>query len=64
LCLQLCCWLVGVAFDADISNTTDTDIKSIKVVLGGVGFNATNDKLILDTDITLSGNIRGFGINR
>jgi hypothetical protein len=25
------------------------------VVLGGVGFNATNDKLILDTDITLSG---------
>jgi hypothetical protein len=27
------------------------------VVLGGVGFNATNDKLILDTDITLSGNI-------
>ena len=48
---------VGVAFDADIANTTDTDIKSIKVVLGGVGFNATNDKLILDTDITLSGNI-------
>ncbi|VVH66459.1 hypothetical protein BSPLISOX_2429, partial [uncultured Gammaproteobacteria bacterium] len=44
---------VGVAFDADIANTTDTDIKSIKVVLGGVGFNATNDKLILDTDITL-----------
>jgi hypothetical protein len=30
---------VGVAFDADIANTTDTDIKSIKVVLGGVGFN-------------------------
>jgi hypothetical protein len=27
------------------------------VVLGGVGFNSTNDKLILDTDITLSGNI-------
>jgi hypothetical protein len=44
---------VGVAFDADIANTTNTDIKSIKVVLGGVGFNATNDKLILDTDITL-----------
>jgi hypothetical protein len=35
----------------------DTDIKSIKVVLGGVGFNATNDKLILDTDITLRGDI-------
>jgi hypothetical protein len=33
-----------------IANTTNTDIKSIKVVLGGVGFNATNDKLILDTD--------------
>ncbi|VVH65538.1 Flagellar hook-length control protein FliK, partial [uncultured Gammaproteobacteria bacterium] len=48
---------VGVAFDADIANTTDTDIKSIKVVLGGVGFNATNDKLILDTDITLRGDI-------
>jgi hypothetical protein len=27
------------------------------VVLGGVGFNATNDKLILDTDITLRGDI-------
>jgi hypothetical protein len=25
--------------------------------LGGVGFNATNDKLILDTDITLRGDI-------
>ncbi|VVH55129.1 hypothetical protein BSPCLSOX_2578, partial [uncultured Gammaproteobacteria bacterium] len=48
---------VGVAFDADIANTTDTDIKSIKVVLGGVGFNATNDKLILDTDITLRSDI-------
>jgi hypothetical protein len=24
---------VGVAFDADIANTTDTDIKSIKVVI-------------------------------
>jgi hypothetical protein len=44
-------------WDADIANTTDTDIKSIKVVLGGVGFNATNDKLILDTDITLRGDI-------
>jgi hypothetical protein len=41
----------ATAFDADIANTTDTDIKSIKVVLGGVDFNATNDKLILDTDI-------------
>ncbi|CAC9507708.1 hypothetical protein formerly called flagellar hook-length control protein FliK, partial [uncultured Gammaproteobacteria bacterium] len=48
---------VGVAFDADIANTTNTDIKSIKVVLGGVGFNATNDKLILDTDITLRSDI-------
>jgi hypothetical protein len=27
------------------------------VVLGGVGFNATNDKLILDTDITLRSDI-------
>jgi hypothetical protein len=27
------------------------------VVLDGVGFNATNDKLILDTDITLRGDI-------
>jgi hypothetical protein len=35
----------GVAFDADIADTTDTDIKTIKVVLGGAGLNEANDKL-------------------
>jgi hypothetical protein len=34
----------GVAFDADIADTTDTDIKTIKVVLGGAGLNEANDK--------------------
>jgi hypothetical protein len=29
--------------------TTDTDIKTIKVVLGGAGLNEANDKLVLDT---------------
>jgi hypothetical protein len=50
-------WLLLVWLTVWRCLPTDTDIKSIKVVLGGVGFNATNDKLILDTDITLSGNI-------
>jgi hypothetical protein len=39
------------AFDADIADTTDTDIKTIKVVLGGAGLNEANDKLILDAEI-------------
>ena len=47
----------GVAFDADIADTTDTDIKTIKVVLGGAGLNETNDKLVLDAELALNADI-------
>ncbi|MBA5248098.1 MAG: hypothetical protein FE834_00985, partial [Gammaproteobacteria bacterium] len=47
---------VGVAFDADIADATADDIKSIKVMLGGAGFNASNDKLLLDSEIGLDAN--------
>ncbi|MBA5249183.1 MAG: hypothetical protein FE834_06585, partial [Gammaproteobacteria bacterium] len=47
---------VGVAFDADIADATADNIKSIKVVLGGAGFNATNDKLLLNSEIGLDAN--------
>jgi hypothetical protein len=43
----------GVAFNADIADTADTDIKTIKVVLGGAGLNEANDKLVLDADNTM-----------
>ncbi|CAC9989069.1 RTX toxins and related Ca2+-binding proteins [uncultured Gammaproteobacteria bacterium] len=47
----------GVAFDADIADITDTDIKTIKVVLGGAGLNETNDKLVLDAELALNADI-------
>ena len=47
----------GVAFDADIADTTDTDIKTIKVVLGGAGLNEANDKLVLDAELALNADI-------
>ncbi|VVH66708.1 Flagellar hook-length control protein FliK, partial [uncultured Gammaproteobacteria bacterium] len=37
--------------------TTDTDIKTIKVVLGGAGLNEANDKLVLDTELALNADI-------
>ncbi|MBA5249987.1 MAG: hypothetical protein FE834_10765, partial [Gammaproteobacteria bacterium] len=45
---------VGIAFDADIADATATDIRSIKIVLGGSGLNTANDKLLLDAEIGLS----------
>ncbi len=47
----------GVAFDANIADTTDTDIKTIKVVLGGAGLNEANDKLVLDAELALNADI-------
>jgi hypothetical protein len=35
----------------------DTDIKTIKVVLGGAGLNEANDKLVLDTELALNADI-------
>ncbi len=44
----------GIAFDASIVAPTATDIKQIKVVLGGANLDTTNDKLALNVDITLT----------
>ena len=40
-----------------LQDTTDTDIKTIKVVLGGAGLNETNDKLVLDAELALNADI-------
>ncbi len=56
----------GVAFNADIADTADTDIKTIKVVLGGAGLNEANDKLVLDAEYktpTISDNNLNFLIS-
>jgi hypothetical protein len=37
--------------------TTDTDIKTIKVVLGDANLNEANDKLVLDTELALNADI-------
>jgi hypothetical protein len=34
----------GIAFNADIEDAADMDIKTIKVVLGGAGLNEANDR--------------------
>ncbi|CAC9637578.1 beta strand repeat-containing protein, partial [bacterium endosymbiont of Bathymodiolus sp. 5 South] len=44
----------GIAFNADIEDAADMDIKTIKVVLGGAGLNEVNDKLILDAELALN----------
>ena len=46
----------GAAFDDDIADTTDTDIKTIKVVFGA-DFDGAHDNLILDTEIALNSDI-------
>ncbi|MBA5249770.1 MAG: hypothetical protein FE834_09645, partial [Gammaproteobacteria bacterium] len=47
----------GIAFDADIQTPTETDIKTIKVVLAGAGLNTDNDILVLDSDLALNADI-------
>jgi hypothetical protein len=51
----LCWWIVYLLLDLNQQHL-GLWYQSLKV-LDGVGFNATNDKLILDTDITLRGDI-------
>jgi hypothetical protein len=52
----------GVAFDAELAHTNDTDIKTIKVLLGGAGLNEANDKLVLDAELALKADIaKGTG---
>jgi hypothetical protein len=40
--------------------TTDTNIKTIKVVLGGAGLNEANDTLVLDPELALNADIEAF----
>jgi hypothetical protein len=48
--------VAGIAFDADIATPSATDIKEIKVVLGGATLDVVNDKLVLDVDLALDNN--------
>jgi hypothetical protein len=52
----------GIAFDSDIATPSATDIKEIKIVLGGAALDVVNDRLVLNVELALGSDHNGDNI--